>query len=81
MHPASFRFRISKVQDFGNFELSPMVLGHSEEQGFHCLQRYKQVFMADMHHNFNLWPLKSQKGPSLVYCINVFGKIHQNEKG
>ena len=28
MHPASFMFRISKVQDFGNFELSPM--------GFEC---------------------------------------------
>ena len=24
MHPASFKFRTSKGEDFGNFELSPM---------------------------------------------------------
>ena len=30
MHHASLRIRISKVQDFGNFELSPMNIGWVE---------------------------------------------------
>ena len=33
-HTASFKIEISKVQDFGNFELSPMHLG------LHCLPKY-----------------------------------------
>ena len=39
MHHASFKFKISKVQDFGDFELSPMCqiycCSHKLKAGFH----------------------------------------------
>ena len=31
--------------------------------------------------NFDLWPIKIKNGPIHAYCINMYGKIHQNEKG
>ena len=31
--------------------------------------------------NFDLWPIKTQKGLSHTYTINMYGRIHQNENG
>ena len=33
-HTASFKIEISKVQDFGNFELSPMGIHHVDEKQY-----------------------------------------------
>ena len=30
---------------------------------------------------FDLWPLETQNGWFPSYCINMYGTIHQNEKG
>ena len=30
--------------------------------------------------NIDMWPLKTQNGLSHSYCINMFGKIHQDGK-
>ena len=35
-HTTSFKIRISEVHDFGNFELSPMVMSHSTMKHIFC---------------------------------------------
>ena len=52
-------------------------------QGLHCLLRLKQPSRTEIHHNLEnstCDPLKYTM-ESLTYCINIYGKIHQNTKG
>ena len=53
-------------------------------QGLHYLLRLKEPSGTEIHHtleNFYLWPIKVHNGQSHTYCINMYGKIHQNTKG
>ena len=36
---------------------------------------------TSFYRNFDWQPLKTQNGQSQTFCINMYGKIHQNDKG
>ena len=50
-HTASFKIGVSKVQDFGNFELSPMHIGHtaSFKIGVSKVQDFGNFELSPMH--------------------------------
>ena len=54
-------------------------------QGLNCLLQFNQSSWKEIHHyleNSTQGPLKyTMCSPILSYCINVYGKIHQNTKG
>ena len=54
-------------------------------QGLHCLLRLKQPSETEIHHHLETSTydtLKVKMGnPTHTYCINMYGKIHQNAKG
>ena len=70
-----------------NFHINPLRTGNPInryfcKQGLH-LFKIKTVFRdinTSYFRNCNLWPFKSQNGLSHTYCINMFGKIHQNAR-
>ena len=47
--------------------------------GLHCLLRLKQPSGTEIHHN--LENSKEHNWQSHTYCINMYGKVHQNTKG
>ena len=55
-----------------------------QHKGLHRLLNLKKPSGTEKHiffKKFYLWPLKVQNGQSHTYCINMYGKIHQNSKG
>ena len=53
-------------------------------QGLYCLLRLKQPSGTELQLDLKSSthdPLKCKNGSSYTYCINMYGKIHQNTKG
>ena len=63
-HPASFKIWISKVQDFRNFELSPLLL---------CCSCYPGISWTSCHWRDNYWGVWSQ----LVTASWLWGKCQK----
>ena len=70
---------------FTNSE-DPDEMEHNDafHQGLHCLLGFKQPSVAEIHHNSEnsaCDSLKYTMSSPIAYCINMYGKIHQNIKG
>ena len=72
-HTASLKLWISKVQDLGNFKLSPMEMLHAAfYQSHHTLWKQKRSSEKGIHlkNNNNLWPLNIYCELSQVYIVS-----------
>ena len=77
----SFSFWIPANRYFCTYEMQHDAAFH---QDLLCLQRKKQIFMTEMHHNLEISPgnpIKYKNSQIHTYAINLPGKINRNEKG